>query len=189
MNAKKLPRQEARWPPPAFQLYASDMLASQFFKRASLVERGLLLTMLAEVWVNGTVPADARQLALTLGISAQAVESAMGALVRAHFREAPQGEGEEPQLYSPDLEGQKQHLSERRRKLRAAGQKGGRATQARERNSESGRAGPQAGLEASLKPLSRGEKKREDSFQGGAMNENKGNAVGADDPWLKAYDA
>jgi hypothetical protein len=54
--------------PPAFQCYASDWLAKEEFRLMSLAERGLLFTMLCQVWVSQSLPAGGHDLARLLGV-------------------------------------------------------------------------------------------------------------------------
>lgn len=55
--------------PPAYQEYASDMLARREYRSMTLAERGLMDTLRRECWVNRTVPADPGLLAKILGYS------------------------------------------------------------------------------------------------------------------------
>ncbi len=45
-------------PYPWFRFYAGDFLGSQAVKMMSLHERGLYITLLAEQWMNGSLPSD-----------------------------------------------------------------------------------------------------------------------------------
>ena len=58
-------------PAPAFQEYASDLLAKREFRMMTLAERGLLMTMRLECWVNKSVPSSKSELALMFGVSEQ----------------------------------------------------------------------------------------------------------------------
>lgn len=53
-------------PAPAYQEYASDILANANYKMMSFAERGLLDTMRKECWVNHSIPSDKSELALYL---------------------------------------------------------------------------------------------------------------------------
>src|SRR5690349_12445237 len=96
-------------------------MASEVFMLASLAERGLLLSMLAHAWMNGTVPADRAALARMLSTSEVDVERSFGDLVNAHFSKVPDNE---TRLFCQDLERQKQRMS----KIRAQQAAGGRMT-------------------------------------------------------------
>ena len=54
--------------PPAFQLYASDTLASRAFSLMSAGERGVYLSMVMACWVNDKVPVDVPSLARVIGL-------------------------------------------------------------------------------------------------------------------------
>jgi len=107
--------------PPAYQEYASSMLAKFEFRRMSLTQRGLLYTMKLECWVNGFLPPDEQELARVLGISPSEVTSALPAL--KPFFTLTGGV-----ITCPELDNYKQHLAERREKQSAGGKKGARTT-------------------------------------------------------------
>ena len=83
---------------PAFQEYASDLLANRSFRLMGLAERGLLWSMRVECWVNGSIPSSPVDLAALLGKPIAEVEEALTIRVREFF--APSG----AELVSPDLE-------------------------------------------------------------------------------------
>ncbi len=118
--------------PPAFQLYASDLLASTAFQDASLAERGLLLTMLLRAWVDDRLPDDSARLAKRLNLSYDDVHLNFGALIEAHFvsEEAP---CPGPALVCPDLIRQMSRHAESVRKMSEGGRNGGRKTQEKHR--------------------------------------------------------
>ena len=61
MNSKKIR------PAPAYQEYASDMLANAKYRMMSFSERGLLDTRRKECWVNHKIPKDPENLGRYLG--------------------------------------------------------------------------------------------------------------------------
>lgn len=115
---RKLPKQAARWPPPAWQCYASDDMADERYKLASLGEIGLLTAMRNYAWVNGSVPRDKGTLARLLSLNLAEVERHHGTLIEANFRPDP---NDETRLFSPDLERQRQRLAHIRKKQSRAG--------------------------------------------------------------------
>ncbi len=135
--------------PPAFQEYAADMLASRLFRAMSLQERGLLMTMRFECWVNKSVPADAGDLAKTLGLSEQDVFNSLTSRVSHFFIEADKN------LTCTELDAYRNKLLNMRHAMSEGGRKGGLNTQARHKNNE-------ASLEGTLKPLSRDEYSRDE---------------------------
>ena len=52
---------------PAYQEYASTMLADISFRSMNLEERGLLYTLRLECWANGSLPSDITTLSIVLG--------------------------------------------------------------------------------------------------------------------------
>ena len=128
--------------PPAFQEYAADMLANRLFRTMSLQERGLLMTMRLECWVNKSVPADAGDLAKTLGLPEQNVFNALTSRVSHFFLEIDKN------LTCIELDAYRNKLQSGRQAMAEGGRKGGLNTQARHKNNE-------ATLEGTLKPLSR----------------------------------
>ena len=104
--------------PPAFQFYATDTLAKREFRLMNLNERGCYITLLAECWVNRTVPADIDQLSKFLGIEEAELKQALSDNVLESFAVADE------QISSPELDTYKQKLRERREKQSAGGKKG-----------------------------------------------------------------
>lgn len=175
----QLPRQSPRWPPPAFQTFASDDMASEVWRLASLAERGLLDSMKRYCWVNNTVPADKDQLARALGLNVIEVERSHGNLIAANFARHPH---DETRLFCPDLERQKQEMLLRRTKQAEGGREGGKRTQAAIRKALSQQSQPssQPSSLAKAPEMKRGEAKR--SLQEGAVPD------AVDDQWLRDYE-
>ncbi|HAT39486.1 MAG TPA: hypothetical protein DCW35_05845 [Polynucleobacter sp.] len=72
-------------PAPAFQEYASDMLANSRYKTMLLAERGLMDTMRRECWVNGSIPKEPRELAAYLGKLFEEINSNLSVKVLNFF--------------------------------------------------------------------------------------------------------
>ena len=53
--------------PPAYQEYASNMLANISFRSMDLAQRGLLYTMRLECWANESLPSNVDTLSNVLG--------------------------------------------------------------------------------------------------------------------------
>ena len=105
-------------PPPAFQEYASNMLADATFRAASLSARGLLYQLRLECWANvGRVPSDPHLLAKYLGISLDEFNSAYPEIER--FFSQVDGH-----LRCPVLDDYRASLVEIRRKQSEGGKKG-----------------------------------------------------------------
>lgn len=136
-------------PPPAYQEYASDMLASANYKMMSLEERGMLYTLRKECWVNSFVPVDVVDLAKYLGLEVIEVEKCLTWRVLSFFLVIRE------RLVCPELEAYKEMLVERHRKMAEGGKKGGKSTQRNHKETK-------ACLEATLNPLSRDEMNRDE---------------------------
>lgn len=136
-------------PPPAYQEYASDMLANMQYRMMSLSERGLLDTMRRECWVNKQVPMKEDDLANYLRIDRAEIEACLTSRVLSFFVDRAQF------LICPELEHYREELLARQQKMAAGGQKGGEATQKKHKS-------PKATLETTIKPLSRDEVGRDE---------------------------
>lgn len=128
-------------PAPAFQEYASDMLANSRYRTMSLSERGLLDTMRRECWVNGSIPKEPQELAAYLGKSFDDVNRSLSIRVLSFFKESFD------QLICPELDAYRAGLESKSKKMSEAGQRGGKTTQNKNRIAK-------ATLEAMVKPLS-----------------------------------
>ena len=83
---------------PAFQLYASDLMADRRYRLMTLEERGLLLSLLCECWVNQYLPDSQDELSRLLGVDVKAVGRALTEAVLSFFQRGKSG------LYCPGLE-------------------------------------------------------------------------------------
>lgn len=135
-------------PPPAYQEYASDVLASRSYRMMSLAERGLWDQMRKECWVNRSIPSQPEKLAKYLGLPLADVEGALTTNVQSCFDD----DGEA--FVCPELEDYRKKLEEKRRSMAEGGARGGKKTQAKYKNSR------QAPLEANSEALRRSELNR-----------------------------
>lgn len=116
-------------PAPCFQVYAANVLASLPFRQADLAARGLVYTLLCELWVNHQLPSNPSILAKVLGLDAGEVAAVMPAAM------AFLGiDGES--IYSPQLEDYRTHLNEIRAKQKTGGKKGADITNGKKVRSE-----------------------------------------------------
>jgi uncharacterized protein YdaU (DUF1376 family) len=113
--------------PPAFQCYASDSLASEEFKMASLEERGLVFTMIMQCWVSGSVPRNPPELAKLLGLELVEVTRALNSRVLRFFEE------ENDRLIRRELVEQKETMMERREQQSQGGKTGANRRWARKK--------------------------------------------------------
>ena len=145
-------------PAPAFQEYASDFLAKREFRMMSLSERGLLMTMRFECWVNKFVPSDRSELAVMFGISDQDVQAYLTPRVLSFFKKVG------TDLICIELEAYRQNQEATKVALSEGGRNGGKATQQKNRQAK-------ASLEAKVKPLSRDELNRDEVSREELTNE------------------
>lgn len=110
-------------PPPAFQEYAANMMARTEYRVLSLMERGLLMTIRLECWVNIRMPADPTMLSKVLGVPQEQVKAALPAI--APFLKVVDG-----YLICPELEDYREHLRGIRDKKSEGGKLGAKMTNA-----------------------------------------------------------
>ena len=163
-------------PAPAFQEYASDLLAKREFRLMTLGEKGLLMTMRLECWVNKCVPSERSELAILFGQSEQEINTHLTPNVLRFFM--PDGAN----LICPELEAYRQNQEARNAALSEGGRNGGKATQDKNRQSKARLEGR---FEAKVKPLNRDamtrvEVSRKELINKGSLEENE--------EWLKDYD-
>ncbi len=103
---------------PAFQFYASDTMADKRYRSMSLEERGLLISILCECWVNRSVPSDPQSIGKWLGFGKELIEAALTQRVLSFFKV------NESEITSPELERYRTELEERREKMSQGGKKG-----------------------------------------------------------------
>ena len=113
--------------PPAYQEYASTMLANISFRSMDLAQRGLLYTMRLECWANESLPSNVDTLSNVLG---QNVKPEHLKAVQPFFRI------DESTIISPELNDYRQHLEERREKQRRGGRKGANKTNSKAKSSD-----------------------------------------------------
>lgn len=120
-------------PPPAFQEYAANMMASVQYRVLNLSERGLLYTMRLECWVNQSLPTEPEKIAKILGFRNEEVKSVLPAVMP--FFAIKDGE-----IVCPELEDYRAHLEDIRSKQSSGGKAGAAKTNWR-RKSQSDQTG------------------------------------------------
>lgn len=128
---------------PAYQEYASDMLANRGYRLMSLAEKGLFDLLRRECWVNGSTPSEPDKLALYLGLPINQIQTSMTKTVLEFFAI------ENGELISPELNAYRQVLQERADRQAEGGSNGGKKTQSKIKAQLEG------SLEGSVKVLSR----------------------------------
>lgn len=110
-------------PPPYWPCFASDWLAKEPFRLATLEERGLLFTMLNQVWIGDSVPDNLGHLARLLGLELKQVERGLTKRVLSFFETDGAG-----RLFCPELRDAKERMLARRQERTEAGKRGGART-------------------------------------------------------------
>jgi hypothetical protein len=105
-------------PLPWFRVFAANLISDHNFRVMRLSERGLLLTMLCECWVNEAVPADLEEMSRFLGLGNGEVLQAFTPQVGSFFEASEKGR------LSPFLEAQRKEFFLRRLKQIEGGKKG-----------------------------------------------------------------
>lgn len=98
---------------PAYQEYASDMIARLDYRTLTLPQRGLLYSMRLECWVNQFLPDAPGVLARILGFDAAEVAAEIPYVM-------PFFACENGRIFAPDLEAYREHLEERHKRQSAA---------------------------------------------------------------------
>lgn len=138
-------------PAPAYQEYASYMLANNVFRKISLAARGLLYTLRLEHWNETPLPADARELAQLLRFDHREIEAALAEIQstlvvsNGHYR-------------IEELDNYREYLNSRKAKQSEGGKKGaGRAKANRRRLNQNGEfeveGNPRVGLGSTIGSL------------------------------------
>ena len=137
-------------PAPAYQEYASDILANRSYRAMSMAERGLWDTIRKECWVNGSVPSSIPVLAKYLGIDANHLRELLSPTLISWFNLTNED------LTSPEIDAYRLKIELQRQGMSEGGRNGGRKSQENRRKKD------QPTLEGRVKALSRDEKRREE---------------------------
>lgn len=132
-------------PAPAYQEYASDILANRSYRAMSMAERGLWDTIRKECWVNGSVPSSLPILAKYLGIDANYLKELLTPNLLKWFNLTNED------ITSPEIDAYRLMIELQRQGMSVGGRNGGRKTQENRRKKD------QPTLEGRVKPLSRDE--------------------------------
>jgi len=137
-------------PAPAYQEYASDILANRSYRAMSMAERGLWDTIRKECWVNGSVPSSVPVLAKYLGIDANHLQQLLSPTLISWFNITNED------ITSPEIDTYRLRIERQRQGMSEGGRNGGRKSQENRRKKD------EATLEGRVKPLSRDEMNREE---------------------------
>ena len=148
-------------------------MSSRSFRLMSLKERGLLITIMMECWINGSVPSDFTDMAKILGLTVDDVKFAYTNRQLTFFHV------EEGQLISKELEGYRQNYLDMREKQRLGGLKG--AQNKKDKIARLPKGQPQGEPEGSLSQINSNSFNSNQLLKKGCMSdENKS--------WVDAFD-
>lgn len=158
-------------PAPAYQEYASDMLAKREFRLMGLAERGLFWTMRMECWVNMSVPSDRNELAKMFNLNEHELSTLLSEDLLSFFV------CRDSSLFCKELEDYRENMQAVKAAQSEGGRNGGRTTQSRSRQAK-------ADLQAEVKPLSRGEQSGDELNRRELIKEELPEEL---DEWLADY--
>jgi hypothetical protein len=115
--------------PPAYQCYASDLLANERYFQLSASGRGLYQSICLACWVNDTVPAEPKDMAVSLRLNVQEVERELPAVIATGW--VVPSPSNSTRLHVPLLTEQMQRMLGKRVQQAIAGAKGGTRAQRR----------------------------------------------------------
>lgn len=104
--------------PPAFQCYASNLIADKYYRLMQPIERAIWVSIYLECWVNEKLPAKPSDLSKWLGISLKDVEEGLTENVMNFFKI------ENGLIFCPELEDYRTELSIKRVKQSSGGKEG-----------------------------------------------------------------
>jgi hypothetical protein len=105
-------------PAPAYQIYPSNIMSNINWRTMSLEQRGLMITLQFECWVNGSVPSNPQILAKLLLIGDSSLKDLLSNEVMSFF------DIRDEKIVCPELAAYKYILDQRRSKQSEGGKKG-----------------------------------------------------------------
>ena len=139
--------------PPAYQMYASDIIATKEYRMMNLPQRGLFLSLHLDIWVNGEAPYDNHDLALYLGFPIEEIIRARSDHLDQFFTKCGNS------FRCPEHDAYKDMLDERREKQSKGGKKGQRIKKAKAKGT------PLSSLEGSRVEMSSDELNRKEVYR------------------------
>lgn len=112
---------------PAFSFYASDMMADKRYRCMTLAQRGLLISMYCECWVNSSITSIPAELSKVLGYSLAEIENCLTESLKSYFIDKSN------EFSSPEIDKYKEKILNNRLKLSTNGRSGGIKTQQKNR--------------------------------------------------------
>lgn len=161
-------------PAPAFQCYASNIIADKQYRLMTPSERFVWVSVYLECWPNRAVPADPVELAKYLGYPVEDIKAGLTARVLSFFKEV---KGE---LICPELEEYRATLEVRNLKKSEGGKEGAK----RKRDMASSRAGNAEGTPRGTPEGSLIQSKPNQSNQTQSLEKEV-----TQDHWITAYEA
>ena len=105
-------------PAPAYQIYPSNIMSNINWRTMSLEQRGLMITLQFECWVNGSVPSNPQILAKLLLIGDSSLKDLLSDEVMSFF------DVRDEKIVCPELAAYRDMLDKRRSKQSEGGKKG-----------------------------------------------------------------
>lgn len=161
-------------PAPAYQEYASSMLANYNFRALDLKARGALYTLRLECWVNKRLPSDLDTLSKALGLAKEELASLLPEV--SEFFVFKDGF-----LYSKELEDYRAYLDAVRLARSQGGKKGAAITNAKNKEPLTTKQDTRQLARDSLDKVSQAQDSK-------TQINSVTNKEMLDDPWLKAFD-
>jgi hypothetical protein len=158
-------------PAPAYQEFASDMLAKREYRLMEFSEKGLLFHMRLECWVNKCLPSQKSELAQMFNLAELEIETMLTQNVLSFFTE------KNGSLFCTELDAYRENLEATKAALSEGGRKGGQATQKISRQAK-------ATLEAEVKPLRRDDVSRDEGIREELTNKG---VIDVHKDWLNGY--
>jgi len=159
---------------PYFAFYASDTMADKRYRSMSLDERGLLITMMCECWVNHSLPADKISIGKWLGFKDGEIEGALTDRVLTFFS------SEKGELICPEIEKYRKKILDSRESKSKGGKKGANKRWRKAEDDGSPIGSPNSISMGRWKEKNRIEKTRSDSQESADNTTN--------DTWINEYE-
>ena len=104
--------------PPAFQCYASNLIADKYYRLMSPIERAVWVSIYLECWVNEKIPSKPSELSKWLGFPLKDIEDGLTTNVLNFFRI------ENDFIFCPELEDYRDGLNKKRVMQSTGGKEG-----------------------------------------------------------------
>ena len=168
---------------PAFQTYASDIMATKEYRLMNLQQRGLFVSLYFDLWVNQEAPSNKPDLAKYLGFSESEIHESLSDGLYQFF------EIRNDMWVCPEHEAYMKQLNDRRAKQSAGGKKGAENKRNKSKLVEGQPEGSRVEknrVELNGKEVSRDDQIRSESIDNDSMNYDNVPLEHAE--WVEDYD-